>query len=108
LVGFALADVHRAGLCRTGGGEFAPGYEYAAADYDNNTGIRGSCYLIGAPPGGGLAETKQRLIHNRRSTPLFDTTLFARHIEAAYSAMNERCHADLCPDDIHVPGLPVS
>lgn len=34
-----------------------------------------------------LAETKRKLEANRLRTPLFDTRLFATHIEAAYSAM---------------------
>jgi protein O-GlcNAc transferase len=37
-----------------------------------------------------LAETKRKLEENRLSTPLFDTRLFATHIEAAYAAMWQR------------------
>jgi len=50
-----------------------------------------------------LAEIKQRLAKNRLTTPLFDTNLFTKHIEAAYAAMYERYHADLAPSHIYVP-----
>jgi len=50
-----------------------------------------------------LAEVKQKLAKNRLTTPLFDTTLFTKHIEAAYTAMYERYHADLAPAHIYVP-----
>jgi len=42
------------------------------------------------------------LAHNRLTTPLFNTPLFTRHIEAAYMAMYERYQADLPPDPIYV------
>jgi predicted O-linked N-acetylglucosamine transferase (SPINDLY family) len=50
-----------------------------------------------------LAEIKQKLAKNRLTTPLFDTNLFTKHIEAAYAAMYERYHADLAPSHIYVP-----
>jgi predicted O-linked N-acetylglucosamine transferase (SPINDLY family) len=50
-----------------------------------------------------LAEIKNKLAKNRLITPLFDTTLFAEHIEAAYVAMYERYHAGLAPSHIYVP-----
>jgi predicted O-linked N-acetylglucosamine transferase (SPINDLY family) len=50
-----------------------------------------------------LATIKQKLVENRLSTPLFDTKLFTRHIEAAYIAMYERYQAGLAPDHIVVP-----
>ena len=50
-----------------------------------------------------LAAIKQKLWHNRLKKPLFDTHLFARHIEAAYIVMYERYQAGLPPDHIHVP-----
>lgn len=53
---------------------------------------------------GQLTEIKQRLIRNRRTTPLFNTALFTRHIEAAYDAMMERYYEGLPPDDISVTG----
>ena len=50
-----------------------------------------------------LAIIKHKLSENRLTTPLFDTKLFTKHIEAAYTAMYERYHADLPPDHIYVP-----
>jgi len=43
--------------------------------------------LAGAPD--ALAAVRRKLFVNRLSTPLFDTTRFARHIEAAYARMWE-------------------
>lgn len=40
-----------------------------------------------------LRAIKNRLEQNRLTTPLFDTKLFARHIEAAYEAMYDRYQA---------------
>ncbi|MBY0575518.1 MAG: tetratricopeptide repeat protein [Gallionellaceae bacterium] len=51
---------------------------------------------------GKLSELKQQLANNRLATPLFDTQLFTRHIEAAYTAMYERYQAGLAPEHIHV------
>ena len=50
-----------------------------------------------------LAAIKQKLAENRLTTPLFDTRLFTRHIEAAYVAMHERYQARLAPDHIVIP-----
>ena len=50
-----------------------------------------------------LAAIKRKLANNRLTTPLFDTQLFTKHIEAAYTAMYERYQADLPPDHIYVP-----
>ena len=50
-----------------------------------------------------LAAIKCKLADNRLTTPLFDTQLYTRHIEAAYTAMYERYRAGLPPDDIYVP-----
>lgn len=49
-----------------------------------------------------LAAIRNRLERNRLTTPLFDTELFARHIEAAYRAMYDRYQAGLPPDHIVV------
>ncbi len=56
-----------------------------------------------------LATDAERLGHVRRTlesirltAPLFDTELFARHIEDAYSQVYERYQADLPPEYIHV------
>ena len=50
-----------------------------------------------------LAAIKLKLAENRLTTPLFDTKLFTKHIEAAYAAMYERYQAGLPPDHIVVP-----
>ena len=50
-----------------------------------------------------LAAINTRLANNRLTTPLFDTKLFAKHIETAYTAMHERYRAGLPPDHIFVP-----
>jgi protein O-GlcNAc transferase len=50
-----------------------------------------------------LAAIKHKLAENRLTTPLFDTKLFTKHIEAAYSAMYERYHSELPPDHIVIP-----
>jgi protein O-GlcNAc transferase len=50
-----------------------------------------------------LAEIRRKLAEHRLTTPLFNTKLFTRHVEAAYSAMVERHRAGLRPDHIVVP-----
>jgi protein O-GlcNAc transferase len=50
-----------------------------------------------------IAAIKDRLDRNRLATPLFDTKLFTRHLEAAYQAIYDRCQAGLPPDHIIVP-----
>jgi len=49
---------------------------------------------------GKLAAIKNKLANNRLTTPLFDTKLFTKHIEAAYTAMYERHQAGLPPEHI--------
>jgi predicted O-linked N-acetylglucosamine transferase (SPINDLY family) len=49
------------------------------------------------------ASIRQKLANHRLTTPLFDTGLFTRHIEAAYTAMVARHKAGLAPDHIAVP-----
>ena len=49
-----------------------------------------------------LAVLKQKLANNRLTYPLFDTVLFAQHIEEAYQAMFARYQADLAPEHIYV------
>ena len=44
-----------------------------------------------------LAAIKQKLQENRNITPLFDTPLFTKNLEAAYIKMMERYQADLQP-----------
>ena len=48
---------------------------------------------------------KRKLADNRLTTPLFDTQLYTKHIEAAYTAIYERYQAGLAPDHIIVPNL---
>ncbi|MFM9992485.1 MAG: tetratricopeptide repeat protein [Burkholderiaceae bacterium] len=48
---------------------------------------------------------KGKLENNRLTTPLFDTALFTKHIEAAYTKMYERYQADLPPDHIYITNL---
>jgi protein O-GlcNAc transferase len=52
---------------------------------------------------GELAAVKAGLARNRLTAPLFDTALFARHIEAAYQAMVDRYRSGRPPDHISVP-----
>jgi predicted O-linked N-acetylglucosamine transferase (SPINDLY family) len=49
-----------------------------------------------------LADIKLKLGNNQLSTPLFDTTLFAKNIEAAYLRMYERNQNSMQPDHIFV------
>jgi protein O-GlcNAc transferase len=51
-----------------------------------------------------LAALRRRLHRNRTETPLFDTPLFAKRIEAAFEAMWDRHRLGLPPDHIHVAG----
>jgi predicted O-linked N-acetylglucosamine transferase (SPINDLY family) len=50
----------------------------------------------------GMALLRHKLAANRATTPLFDTALFARRIEAAYAAMHRRYQAGLPPAAITV------
>jgi predicted O-linked N-acetylglucosamine transferase (SPINDLY family) len=49
-----------------------------------------------------LADIKLKLAKNRLTTPLFDTPLFTKNLEAAYSKMYERYQDDLEPDHIAI------
>ena len=49
-----------------------------------------------------LRQLRERLDRNRRTTPLFDTAAFTRHLEAVYTAMFARHQSNLPPDHIHV------
>jgi protein O-GlcNAc transferase len=49
-----------------------------------------------------LAAIRRKLAGNRLTAPLFDTRLFTRHIEAAYTVMYRRHQAGLPPDHIVV------
>lgn len=50
-----------------------------------------------------LASIKHKLADKRLTTPLFDTELLARHIEAGYTKMYERYRAGLAPEHMYVP-----
>jgi predicted O-linked N-acetylglucosamine transferase (SPINDLY family) len=49
-----------------------------------------------------LAEVKSKLLKNRLTSPLFDTELFCRHIEDAYTQMYSRFCAGTSAEDIRV------
>ena len=49
-----------------------------------------------------LGQIRHKLEQNRLTTPLFDTRLFTRNLEEAYSRMYERFQADLPPEHIVV------
>jgi predicted O-linked N-acetylglucosamine transferase (SPINDLY family) len=51
-----------------------------------------------------LATIAEKLRRNRLIAPLFDTELFARHLEDAYMQMYERHQAGLSPAEIYVAG----
>jgi protein O-GlcNAc transferase len=50
-----------------------------------------------------LAAIRRKLADHRLTTPLFDSELFTRHVEAAYSHMIERHRAGLPPDHLVIP-----
>jgi predicted O-linked N-acetylglucosamine transferase (SPINDLY family) len=49
-----------------------------------------------------LAAIKEKLANQRLTTPLFDTPLFTRHLESAYTKMLAIYHADLSTEHITV------
>jgi protein O-GlcNAc transferase len=49
-----------------------------------------------------LKAIKDKLERNRLTMPLFNTSLFTKHIESAYTKMYERYQEDLAPDHIYV------
>jgi predicted O-linked N-acetylglucosamine transferase (SPINDLY family) len=50
-----------------------------------------------------LTAIKRKIAENRLTTPLFDTKLFTKHLEAAYIAMYDRHQAGLAPGHIVIP-----
>jgi len=54
-----------------------------------------------------LREIRMTLHRNRLTHPLFDTQLFTRHLEDAYTQMRQRHAAGLAPDHIFVRREPV-
>jgi predicted O-linked N-acetylglucosamine transferase (SPINDLY family) len=51
-----------------------------------------------------LQSLRQRLQQNRLSAPLFQTDLYARHLESAYAAMMQRYEAGLAPEHLDISG----
>jgi protein O-GlcNAc transferase len=49
-----------------------------------------------------MADLKKKLSDNRFTTPLFNTPLFAKNIEAAYQQMYQRYQEDLSPDHLYI------
>jgi len=49
-----------------------------------------------------LSQIRQKLERNWRTAPLFDTPLFAKHLETAYMNIFKRHQSDLPPDNIFV------
>jgi predicted O-linked N-acetylglucosamine transferase (SPINDLY family) len=49
-----------------------------------------------------LSALRARLAINRRTQPLFDTTRFCRHLEAAYSGMWDRHKQAIAPESFEV------
>jgi predicted O-linked N-acetylglucosamine transferase (SPINDLY family) len=49
-----------------------------------------------------LADLRRRLAEPIRTAPLFDTTLYTRHLESAFHTMHSRRCAGLMPEHIHV------
>lgn len=49
-----------------------------------------------------LSEIRKRLIANHATAPLFDTALFTKHLEAAFSQVHQRCLAGLSPADLEI------
>ena len=49
-----------------------------------------------------MAVLKDKVRRNRRTSPLFDTKAFTRHLEAAYAAMHDRARQGLPPDHIDI------
>ena len=50
-----------------------------------------------------LASIRRKLDENKRTAPLFNTSLFREHIEAAYDKMWERFASDRAPESFDVP-----
>lgn len=55
-----------------------------------------------------LAQLRARLAQNRAMGPLFDTDRFRHHLEAAFTAMVERCRRSERPASIKIPAQPRS
>ena len=51
---------------------------------------------------GKLKAVKEKLASNLSTAPLYDTNLFTKNLESAYTQMYERYHEGLKPDHIYV------
>jgi protein O-GlcNAc transferase len=69
---------------------------WSAADY-----VRKAVDLLSRPE--QLAELRARLAVNLRTTPLYNTARFCRHLEAAYIGMHERALSGESPQSFAVP-----
>jgi len=49
-----------------------------------------------------LKAIKEKLVANLSTAPLYDTKLFVKNLESAYTTMYERHHEGLEPDHIYV------
>ena len=49
-----------------------------------------------------LKDIKDKLANNLSTAPLYDTKLFTKNLEIAYTQMYERYHQGLKPDHIYV------
>ena len=49
-----------------------------------------------------MADIRAKLAGDLRTTHLFNTAAFARHLETAYERMYDRYHAGLAPEHIHI------
>ena len=49
-----------------------------------------------------LEAIKEKLMHNLKTTTLFDANIFTRHIEAAYTQMFKRMNEGLEPEHLYV------
>jgi protein O-GlcNAc transferase len=52
-----------------------------------------------------ITDLRLRLSQNRNSSPLFDTPLFTKHLESAYTEMYKRYQAGLQPEQISIQSL---
>lgn len=62
-----------------------------------------ACAIALAREPARLTALKGKLADHRLTTPLFDTALFTRHLEAAFAMMVERQRAGQAPDHLTIP-----
>ena len=68
----------------------------------NHTDYEALAFKLATEPD-TLAAIKQRLAANRLTHPLFDSTLFTKHIEAAYITMQQLHQQGLAPEHFQIP-----